>query len=176
MDTSIGIPIKNICNICGTEFYNVNPYETECLACKISREMKLPKDTIINHNVLNIYMNKQFSMNKGVDPIYLKIAEGVALTGRKRTTEQICTNIKFMGEKSNKYIEKFVNKIFNNTDYCNKYDAFVFIKVSSYSNFKVFGISLSDRIIQKLADKDVLFYKNYIISLVVNCYWGKAKK
>ena len=62
--------IKKTCEHCGVEFMTANAGETECLSCKISREMKLPEDTIVNHNVLNIYMAKQFDPNKGVDPIY----------------------------------------------------------------------------------------------------------
>lgn len=167
--------IRKTCENCGSVFMTSNADETECLSCKISREMKLPEDTIVNHNVLNIYMAKQWDPNKGVDPIYLKVAEGVALIDRKRGKEQLCTTIRFMGEKDNNKIEKYVSMVLKDAGYREKYDAFVFVKISSHSNFMVFGISLSDRSYNKLSEKDVLFKKNYMISLAVNWYWGDKK-
>ena len=46
---------KNICEVCGDEFLTGDKDEHICLPCRITRDMKLPPDTIINQNVLNIY-------------------------------------------------------------------------------------------------------------------------
>lgn len=167
----IGKGIEKECITCGSIFSTANPNEEECLGCKITREMKLPEGTIVNHNVLNIYMAGQFDREKGVDPTYLKVAEGVALLDRKRSGEQLCSRVKFFGQKSNNEIEQYVNMALNDSKYKKKYDALVFIKTTSVSDFMVFGISWSDRTMEKLADKDIRFIKNYAISVAVKWHF-----
>lgn len=171
----VGQGIEKVCKVCGNSFLTANPNEQECLACKIIREMKLSEDTIVNHSVLNIYMSGQFDREKGVDPTYLKIAEGVALLDRKRVGEQLCSSVHFFGEKSNDEIEKYVNMAIKDSGYKKKYDALVFVKVTSYSNFMVFGVSFSDRMAEKLADKDARFIKSFAISVAIKWYYRDDK-
>lgn len=175
MQGQIGHAVEKECVTCGSKFMTANPNEEECLSCKITRDMKLPKDTIVNQNVLNIYLAGRYDREKGIDSTYLKIAEGVALLDRKHDGEQLCTRIKFIGEKKNEEIEDYVNMVLKDAKYKKKYDAFVFVKVSSHSNFMVFAISWSDRTFTKLLKKDKLFIKNYAISIAINWYYGDRK-
>ena len=133
--------------------------------------MHLPDDTIVNQNVLNIYLSGNYDVKKGVDPIYLKVAEGVALLNRKHTKEQLCTRIKFFGHKTNERIEKYVKGLLVDSKYSKTWDVFVFVKVNSNSDFMVFGISWSDRMFNKLQNYDNKFKKNYAISVAVNWFW-----
>lgn len=167
----VGQGIEKVCETCGGTFVTANPNEKECLACKITREMKLPEDTIVNHSVLNIYMSGRFDREKGVDPIYLKIAEGVALLDRKRDKEQLCSSIHFFGEKSNEEIESYVSMAIKDSKYRKKYDAMVFVKVTSHSNFMVFGVSFSDRMAELLKDKNTRFIKGYAISVAIKWFY-----
>lgn len=138
--------------------------------------MHLPEDTIVNHNVLNIYMAGKYDRERGVDPVYLKIAEGAALLDRNRPKEQLCTNITFFGEKNNDEIEDYVVALLDGKKHKDEYDALVFVKVTSVSGFMVFGISWSDRMINKLSSYDTRFRKNYAISLAINWYYVERQK
>lgn len=148
---------------------------TKCLPCTIAEEMHLPDDTIVNQNVLNIYLAKRYDLENGVDPIYLKIAEGVSLIDRKRNKEQLCSKVKFLTQKNGNDIESYVSMILSDSKYKSRYDAFVFIKIHSQSDFMVFGISWSDRIIEKLKNEDTRFIKNYAISIVLHHYFKDKK-
>lgn len=163
---------RNTCEKCGVTFLTKDKDETKCLSCRIMEEMKLPEDTIINQNVINIYTRGAYDKIKGVDPTYLIVAEGVKLINKKRNNEQLCSKISFIGAKDASKIDKYVNGVrINNSYYASKYDAMVFIKVSIQSKFMVFGISYSDRLYKKLQNEDTLFKKNYAISLAVKWYY-----
>lgn len=164
-----------MCGQCGAEFLTASENEDRCLSCKLIDEMKLPQDTIVNQNVLNIYHSGKFDRVHGVDPIYLKIAEGVALLNRKRTGDQLCSTVRFIGEKTNDEIEPYASMALKDSKYKKKYDAMVFIKVSSYSNFLVFGLSWSDRTYNLLKTKDARFIKNYAVSIAVKWHWRDKK-
>lgn len=167
----LGQAIEKECIKCGAVFQTSNPNEEVCLSCKITEEMKLPEDTIVNHNLLNIYLSGNFDREHGIDPTYCKIAEGVALTNRKRDKEQLYSKVKFIGQKTNEEIEDYVNMVLKDSKYKSRYDAFVFVKVSSHSNFMVFGVSWSDRTFNKIVDKGTLFMKNYAISIAIQWYY-----
>ena len=170
-------PIERICKKCGVKFLTKDVDETICLGCKIIEEMKLPENTIINQNVLNIYMAKKFDSQKGVDPYYLMIAEGVKLLNQSHSDDRLCSKIKFIGEKENSEIEHYLKTGLKNGSFKKKgYDALVFIKVNSHSKFMFFGLKYSDRLYNKLKDKDELFKKNYAISLVVNWMYRDSNK
>ena len=165
------------CSECGCDFVTTDKNENLCMSCKIIKEMKLPEDTIVNQNVLNIYLSKQYDLVKGVDPIYLSVAEGVLLfKNSKRNVEKIYSRIKLFGRKSNDKIEKYVKVCLTDYGYRASYDAMVFVRVNAHLDFLAFGVSLSDRIYKKLEKEDTLFKKNYILSLAINWYFKNVSK
>ena len=167
---------KNICEVCGDEFLTGDKDEHIWLPCRITRDMKLPPDTIINQNVLNIYLNGAFDKAHGVDKTYLTVAEGVKLFKRKRKKEQLCSTATFLGQKSNDEIDKYVNMLDISSTYKLKYDAMVMVKISSTSDFMIFGLSYSDRLAKKIKDKPILFKKNFAISLAIKYFYRNVNK
>lgn len=159
------------CERCGVEFWGTNPDTKVCLACKVTEDMKLPDDTIVNRNVVNIWMNKGFDPVKGIDPCYLMVAEGVYLVEHRNRKQALCSNITFIGEKDDKHMESYARNITHRKDIRDNYDALVFVRIGKKSNFYVFGISYSDRMIKKLSEKTTVFKKQYAISLAVKWFF-----
>lgn len=158
------------CERCGIDFWGANPDTKLCLACKVAEDMKLPPDTIVNRNLVNIWVNKGFDPVRGIDPNYLMVAEGVYLVEQRKRRPQLCTRIKFIGEKDDKHMESYARNVAYRKDIKNLYDTLVFVRIGSKSNFYVFGISYSDRMIKKLSDRTIIFKKQYAISLAIKWY------
>lgn len=168
-------PISMQCAECGAEFYTKEEGVEICLACRIIEDLKLPEDTIVNQNMVNIWTAKKYDATTGIDRVYLMIAEGVYLVERRQRTQQLCSRMTFVGSKDDEAIGTYAANIRNRKDIRSKFDAMVFVRVSPKSDFKVFGISYSDRIQKKLSAKSVVFQKQYAISLAVKWYYRKAK-
>lgn len=158
------------CERCGVDFWGNNPDTKICLACKVSEDLKLPEDTIVNRNLVNIWTAKQYDPVKGIDPHYLMVAEGAYLVKRRDRKSQLCSRITFIGEKDNKQMDTFARNVAYRKDIREKYDVLVFVRISRNSNFHVFGISYSDRMIKKLSEKTAVFKKQYAISLAIKWF------
>lgn len=158
------------CERCGVEFWGKDPNTKICVACKITEDMKLPEDTIVNRAIMNIWMAKNYDPVNGIDPTYLMVAEGVYLVENRKRKSQLCSRIRFIGTKKDKDMESYARNVKYRKDIRDNYDALVFVRISAKSDFYVFGISYSDRMIKKLAEKTVVFKKQYAISLAIKWF------
>ena len=166
----------NECKICGEKFRADNEKETLCLIHRVAADLKLPYDeTIINVNLLNIWQSGNYDKEKGVDRLLSQVAEGVipldTLTEDERKIYSTITTIR--KNVSNENIEGLLKKYIENKS--KHFDLLVVLKYSKDSDFSVYGIRYSKRMISKLKDKSILFKKKFAISLVVAYETKKAK-
>lgn len=159
------------CTRCGCTFPSTDEKTEICLACRVTEDMKLPPDTIVNRSLVSIWMSKNYDPVKGIDPAYLMVAEGAYLVqDRVRDNHEVYSTIAFIGEKDDSEMESYAKNLKYRKDIRKKYDAMVFIRISQKSKFHVFGIKYSDRMVKKLSNKTAVFQKQYAISLSIKWF------
>lgn len=171
------VVVKKVCKCCGREYSVDTADDTSelCLACKVKFDMKLSDDTIINRNILNIWKAKRYDSEKGIDPMFCAVAEGIMLLpdiGDERNHLSVISakKIKIPDDKMVDYIPKLVKKSKG------KYDAIVFVRFLPNDNFSIFTVRLSNRLVKILSKQSVIKTKQFIFSLVVKHVMRKANE
>jgi hypothetical protein len=164
-------PYIHVCKVCGAKFAvdtDEEEYDT-CLRCKVKQDMKLNDDVIININILKLWENKKYDKLKGIDPILCGVAEGVILLDKEvENRDHLSVIRRFRGTKENDKIERYIKNLRYRMN--GKYDAIVVLRFNTKEGFTVFCVRFSDRIINILEKKSVVFKKTFAISLVVKNY------
>lgn len=169
-------PYINTCEVCSAQFSSDSQNETMCLVHRVLSDLKLPEDTIVNMNIVNLWNAKRFDKAKGADRMLASIAEGVILLdGIPEESRKIYSKLSVVDStKGNEDIEEFVKKLMDKRKLV--YDAVVVLRYNNKSNFHVYGLSYSKRMVKILSKKDTIFKKNYAISLVNNYVLKSIKK
>lgn len=170
------IPVKNYtfsCKVCGSEFNTSNQGETLCIVHRVLNDMKLPDDTIVGMNMINLWRAGRYDKEKGIQPILAKIAEGAILfKGKEWDDRSIYTRLTlFNSSLTSKNVERYVKSVIKHKSL--EFDVVCVLRYPGKQNFYVFGLDYSKRMKKTLDGKSVLFKKKFAISLVTKFYTEK---
>lgn len=171
------VTVYRECTECGRKF----PLETSdsdvkvCMPCQAAIDMKLPDDTIINYNLINIWKAGRYDKKNGIDPMLLAIAEGIVLMPDDVEDRTDKTSIiSYKKKYSNDDVEKKLKSVIRNAN--GNYDAVLVLRFGINDDFSIYKVRLSDRLTKSLSEKSELFIKRYISNLVVKAAVKKVQK